>query len=64
MPNNVTQTNQMQPPQAETQPPQVESAPIIQNKPEDTNKHEENTFDLQAELEKKFDELFGTTSNH
>ncbi len=64
IPNNVVQTNQMPQPQVETQPPKIESAPIIQNKPENTNKQEENTFDLQAELEKKFDELFGTTSNH
>lgn len=34
--------------------------PVIPSKP----KEDKATIDLQAELEKKFDELFGTTSNH
>ena len=51
--------------------PEIENITTIENKQDDTNKkvvsnREENqqNFDLQSELEKKFDELFGNTSKH
>ena len=51
--------------------PEIENITTIENKQDDTNKkvvsnREENqqNFDLQSELEKKFDELFGNASKH